>query len=41
LKYSEENNILECVEKLRPERLNIICVANVSDQDFISPVTGN
>jgi hypothetical protein len=24
-----------------PERLNNICVANVSDQDFISPVTDN
>ena len=24
-----------------PERLNNICVANVSDQDFISPVIGN
>ena len=40
-KYSEENNILECVEKLRPEQLNNICVANVSDQDFISPVIDN
>ena len=24
-----------------PERLNNICVANVSDQDFISPVIDN
>jgi len=24
-----------------PERLNNICVAKVSDQDFISPVTDN
>jgi len=24
-----------------PERLNDICVANVNDQDFISPTTGN
>jgi hypothetical protein len=24
-----------------PERLNNICVANVSDQDFISPVSDN
>jgi len=24
-----------------PERLDNICVANVSDQDFISPVTDN
>jgi len=24
-----------------PERLNNICAANVSDQDFISPVTDN
>ena len=24
-----------------PERLNNICVANVSDQDIISPVTDN
>jgi hypothetical protein len=35
--YSEENNILECVEKLRPERLTNICVTNVSDRDLISP----
>ena len=38
VKYSEENNILGCVEKLRPERLNNISVANVSDQDFISSI---
>ena len=37
-KYSEEFMILECVEKFRPKRLNNICVANVSDQNFISPV---
>ena len=24
-----------------PERLNTICVTNVSDQDFISPVIDN
>jgi len=24
-----------------PERLNNICVAKISDQDFISPVIGN
>jgi len=24
-----------------PERLNNICVANISDQDFISPVIDN
>jgi len=24
-----------------PERLNNICVANVSDQDFVRPVTDN
>ena len=24
-----------------PERVNNICVANVSDQNFISPVTDN
>ena len=36
--YSEEFNILECVEKFRPKLLNNIGVANASDQNFISPV---
>ena len=27
--------------KAQTQRLNNICVANVSDQDFISPVTDN
>ena len=31
-------NVSKCSD---PERLNNICVANVSDQDFISPVIDN
>jgi len=30
-----------CRKTQDPERLNNICVANVSDQDFISPVIDN
>jgi len=32
---------LNVLRSLDPERLNNICVANVGDQDFISPVTDN
>ena len=32
---------LNVSESSDPERLNNICVANVSDQDFISPAIDN
>jgi len=32
---------LNVSESWDPERLNNICVANVSDQDFISPAIDN